>query len=787
LEAERASLSGGAVAQTDHTGYSGTGFVGGYTDGNKGTAKTTFQVIIPSAGPQSLALRYANGTGSAMTLSLYVDGAKLRQISLPATANWDTWATATETTTLTAATHTVAYAFDTTDSGNVNLDSLTVTPMTPAGPGEAESAFLSGGATVGNATAGFTGSSYVTGFGAQGARLIRTVSMAAAGSATVTVRFSNTSGVDRVLAVSTNGRDSGTVTLPSGDGWRTATVPVSLRAGLNTLGLASTGGDVLVDSLPVTGETPLAARGATLPYTEYEAESGDTNGTVLAADRTYKTVQSESSGRRAVRLGSTGQFVSVTLTKPANAVVVRFSIPDSADGAGQTAPLALYANENKTQDLSLTSAYSWVYGVYPFTNVPAQGNAHHFYDETRALIGDWPAGTVLKLQKDASSTAAYYDIDLIDAEQAPAAFTAPAGALSITSYGAVPNNGSDATSAINATIAAALAQNKPVWVPPGTFRITTQINVSNVKIYGAGPWYSVIQGSSARGGFNATGSNVTIADLAIFGDVRVRQDNDSDPALEGDFGTGSLLQDIWAEHVKVGLWANSGTNGLYVVGTRIRDTFADGVNLHANVQNTRIDQSTVRNSGDDALAMFSEGTAVTNSAYTFNTVQTPALANGIGIYGGTGNRAEDNVISDTVTASAGIAVSTRFGPVPFSGTTSVRRNTLVRTGGYEPNWQSALGALWIYADTADITAPVAVTDMTITDSTYQGVLLSFQRTITQLAFDQVTINRTGTYGFELNAAGSATVSNTTVTDAASGGLLNSTGYTLIRGPGNSGF
>ena len=42
-----------------------------------------------------------------------------------------------------------------------------------------------------------------------------------------------------------------------------------------------------------------------------------------------------------------------------------------------------------------------MYGAYPYTNNPADGSAHRFYDESRTLIGDWPAGTVLKLQKDA--------------------------------------------------------------------------------------------------------------------------------------------------------------------------------------------------------------------------------------------------------------------------------------------------------------------------------------------------------------------------------------------------
>ena len=58
----------------------------------------------------------------------------------------------------------------------------------------------------------------------------------------------------------------------------------------------------------------------------------------------------------------------------------------------------------------------------------------------------------------------------------------------------------------------------------------------------------------------------------------------TDAALEGDFGTGSLIHNVWIEHAKVGLWANSGTNGLYMVGVRIRNTFADGVNLNNDGQ-----------------------------------------------------------------------------------------------------------------------------------------------------------------------------------------------------------
>jgi hypothetical protein len=801
-EAESAALSGGAVVATDHSGYTGSGFVGGFTDANKGNAATAFTVSAGGAGLYTSSLRYANGTGASMTLSVYVNGAKIRQTSLPATANWDTWGTVADAVTLNAGTNTVTYRFDSTDSGNVNLDSITLSgpatppPPTPSNGYELEGGFVSGGPSVATAVAGWAGTGYITGFTTAGARVITTVNTSAAGAATITLRYNNSSGTSRTLSDYANGLKVGQLSLPAGSGWLTVSQTLTLRAGLNTIGFQYDSGDsggVSVDQVVVSTGIPRATRGATTGYVEYEAEAATTNATTLGPDRTYLTVASEASGRRAVRLSSTGQYVRFTLTQPTNSLVIRYSIPDSADGAGQSAPIAVYvgstvAGATKVKDVTLTSTYSWVYGAYPYTNVPSQGSAHHFFDEVRTTFATtYPAGTVLALQKDASSTAARYDIDLVDTEQVAPALAMPANFLSVTGYGATANDGTDDTAALASAVSAAQSQGKGVWVPAGQFIINAHVNLSNVAIRGAGMWYSVIRGTNGKGGLFATGGGVQVVDLTIAGDVRYRDDTNFDTGLEGNFGAGSLVQNVWIEHTKVGAWINSGTNGLYVVGLRIRDTMADGVNIHANVVNARVDQTAVRNTGDDALAMFSEGAAVTNSAYTFVTVQVPLLANAVGIYGGNGNRIEDSLLSDTVTASAGIAISTRFGPVGFSGTTRVARNTLTRTGGYENNWGAQLGALWIYADTADITAPVQVQDLSIMDSTYQGILLSYQRTISNLTVDHVTVSGAGTYGIELNCAGNATFSNVAVTGAASGGLHNMTGYTLIRGAGNSGF
>src|SRR5258705_8834860 len=78
----------------------------------------------------------------------------------------------------------------------------------------------------------------------------------------------------------------------------------------------------------------LLSVGATVPYTTYEAESGAYSATLLGGSYVQNTVQAESSGRSAVRLSNSGNYVQFTAAADANSVVVRYSIPDAAGGGG---------------------------------------------------------------------------------------------------------------------------------------------------------------------------------------------------------------------------------------------------------------------------------------------------------------------------------------------------------------------------------------------------------------------------------------------------------------------
>lgn len=550
------------------------------------------------------------------------------------------------------------------------------------------------------------------------------------------------------------------------------------------------------------GVPPRADRGATLPFWEYEAEDMRTNGVVIGPSRTFGDIAAESSGRRAVRLDATGQGLEIQTMHRANSIVIRYVIPDAPGGFGTDATIGLYVDGVRTKSLALTSRYAWVYGgeASSSNNTPG-GGAHHFYDEVRLLTDEIPVGATVRLQRDAQDTAAYYVIDLMDLEEVSAPLAAPAGSLSITDFGATPNDATDDAAAITRTLAAARTEGKSVWIPQGTFEcIAAPLVVSGVTIRGAGMWHSTLHGHNAQ--FKVSGDNNRFYDFAIVGDVDTRDDQKGDNGFDGPAGAGSHLENVWIEHMKVGWWVGKGafvgiptrplTDGLVVRGVRIRNTFADGINLCNGTSNSVVEQSHFRNTGDDSLAAWSpsfDGTPDVGNVFRFNTVQSPWRATCFAIYGGKDNRIEDNVCADTVEYPGVLIASTAgFRTHPFDGTTSVLRDTLVRSGG--PMYGQGHGALKLFADGTPI-AGVLVKDIRLADSTFAGIHLGGPNHMSGIVFDAVTIEKAGTFAIQVdsNAQGTAQASGVIATGAASGGLANAapTAWTFVKGAGNSGW
>ncbi|HTS18531.1 MAG TPA: glycosyl hydrolase family 28-related protein [Verrucomicrobiae bacterium] len=537
--------------------------------------------------------------------------------------------------------------------------------------------------------------------------------------------------------------------------------------------------EIQVATTTTSNSTPLAS-GATVPWITYEAENMTNNGTVLGPSYSPNTVAAESSGRQCVQLGATGQFLQFTAQTNANAIVVRYSVPDTANGIGTNYTLSLYTNGTFAAKLPMTSMYSWLYGNYPFTNNPSSGSPRNFFDEVRTNGWTITAGEVIKLQVDTNDTASFYDIDLVDLENVPVPISQPNGSVSIKNYGAVGDGVSDDTSALQNCINA----NSSVWLPAGNYKITGSINLpSNKIIQGAGMWYTTLVGDptlyanySRRVTLNGAGNNIHVSDMAIVGKLNYRNDTEPNDGIGGSYGTSSTISNMWVEHTKTGAWLVN-SQGLVVQNCRFRDTIADGINLCVGMRGTTVTNCTARGTGDDCFPIWPTTYTSQNFFPGFNVIthctgQTPFLANGGAIYGGLSNTIQDCRFQD-ITYGCGILISTTFSVLTNTIVGAVvQRCDVLRSGGYDPGYQWR-AAVQICLDTyANGASGVNLNNLNIVDSASDGMsVIGGNGTLSGALASYINIpdyglgvgGRNGLWA-QSGAVGSMTVSNSTITE-----------------------
>jgi hypothetical protein len=546
-------------------------------------------------------------------------------------------------------------------------------------------------------------------------------------------------------------------------------------------------GPLLAVAAAVGAAAPNA--GADLPFTTYEAEDAASTGEALGPDRRFGSLAAEASGRRAIKLVRKGQEVTFTLRAPANALTLRYAIPDSADGKGRSSRVAVYVAGQRVAEFPLTSRYGWFYGRYPFVNDPRKGGGHHFYDHARIILpGVLAAGTDLTIRREETDID-WIAIDLIDAELAPPPRVAPPDALSVLDFGADPRGIANALPAFRAAIVAAQASRRPVWVPAGIFRLPGHLTVDRVTLAGAGHWYSELRGAGVGlyGKAAPRGSHhVHLRDFAVIGEVDERKDHRQLAAIGGALSD-STVADLWLQHEKVGLWLDGPMSRLTISRLRIVDQTADGINFHRGVTDSVVEDSFVRSTGDDGLAMWSQGTENARNVFRRNTINLPILANGIAIYGGRDIIVSDNLVADTVTQGGGVHVGSRFGATPFAGTITLSGNVVRRGGSWDPNWRSGIGAMWFYALDQPIAARISVTDTRLIDSSYAGVQLVGRLPITDVSIDRLTIDGAG-QAFQIDAPGAGTARGVIATRLRTPDIAPTNGaYRLTDGGGNRGW
>jgi hypothetical protein len=533
--------------------------------------------------------------------------------------------------------------------------------------------------------------------------------------------------------------------------------------------------------------------GANMPYDNYEAEAGSTGGGAIvnAPNRTIGDLAGEASGRQSVSLNATGAYVQWTSRESTNTFVVRFSIPDSAGGGGQSATLDLYANGTLVQPLNLSSHFAWLYGSETSPgNSPGSG-PRHIYDEASFLLSQsYPQGTVFKLQKD-SGNSSQYAIDFMQLEQAtpvanpdPAHYTVPTGFDQNSVQAALDKVRMDTTGTWTG-----------VYLPAGQYSVTQKFTIyqKGVAVVGAGPWFTQfvvpqnMENTDAGWSLQSGASGSTFRGFAWFGNYDLRQDG---PGHTWDLADQNniTIDNVWIEHTVVGVWGAKGVSNSHFTNMRIRDTYADGINLTNHSTGNVISNDEARTTGDDSFALFAandqEGGNNENNTITNVTALMPWRAAGVAVYGGDNNTISNFRVADTLCYS-GLTISSLSFGFAFPGfttpVTTFSNFSLERDGGHFWGAQT-FGAIWVFSGDKPFTG-IRVNHGTISSSTYTGIMFqtdysgSALSSIQDTQFDYMTITGTHQSGDAFNAKSGFGIWGNPLPEAGQGPVVGSASFT----------
>ncbi|WP_392898302.1 discoidin domain-containing protein [Streptomyces sp. LN699] len=477
-------------------------------------------------------------------------------------------------------------------------------------------------------------------------------------------------------------------------------------------------------------------RGANMPFDTYEAEDGAVGGgaSVVRPNRTIGDIAGEASGRKAVNLDATGEYVEFTTRAATNTLVTRFSIPDAPGGGGIDSTINVYVNGTLKKALPLTSKYAWLYGAEASPgNSPGSGAPRHIYDEANILLGETvPAGSRIRLQKDAANTSTYA-IDFVSLEQAtaianpdPATYTVPAGLTHQDVQNALDKVRMDTTGKLVG-----------VYLPPGDYQTASKFQVYGkaVQVVGAGPWFTRFQAPSSQDntdiGWRAEGTakGSSFSGFAYFGNYTSRIDG---PGKVFDFANVSdiTIDNIWNEHM-VCLYWGANTDRITIKNSRIRDMFADGINMTNGSTDNLVTNNEARATGDDSFALFSAidagGADMKNNVYENLTTILTWRAAGVAVYGGFNNTFRNIHIADTLVYS-GITISSLDFGYPMNGfgtdPTTFENISIVRSGGHFWGAQTFPG-IWVFS-ASKVFQGIRINNVDIVDPTYSGIMFQTQ-------------------------------------------------------------
>jgi hypothetical protein len=223
------------------------------------------------------------------------------------------------------------------------------------------------------------------------------------------------------------------------------------------------------------------------------------------------------------------------------------------------------------------------------------------------------------------------------------------------------------------------------------------------------------------------------------------------------------IDGIWVEHQVVMYWGTN-TDHMTIQNSRIRDTFADGVNITNNSTDNHVANIEARATGDDSFAIFNATDLAagdeTNNVFENLTSKLTWRAAGIAMYGGFNNTFRNVLVADTLAGSGATISSLDFG-ISMNGfgatpPTTVDNVSFVRAGGHFFGAQT-FPAIWLFS-ASKVFQGIRVSNVDIVDPTYSGIMFQTnyvggqpQNPVTDTVFTNVSISGAQRSGDALDA------------------------------------
>ncbi|MBE6312762.1 MAG: hypothetical protein E7076_06375 [Bacteroidales bacterium] len=519
------------------------------------------------------------------------------------------------------------------------------------------------------------------------------------------------------------------------------------------------------------------------PWLRYEAETDkcETNVEVLPLSTTNAHIQSEATNQMAVDLVEKGDYVAWTADSAANAMTIRFSLPDNAtaldEGTGTTGTLGLYVNGVKMNvwqatrnvdtvalrdDILLDSYWAWQYfsGTKGVAYETKSGSVLRMrFDEVILRIqNEIPAGATFKLVKEDENSKPY-TIDFVELEQAqPVAFESIVGEK--VKY---TGDGVDLQAFVNDNA------GKTVYLPEGKYNVPVRLSIpANTTLQGAGIFFTEIFFSApfdasnyAKRGLTSNSSNVKVDGMYLNGTQNQRyfdrnQNKQPGKGFNGSFGSNSVISNVLVQHFECGAWLTD-AEGLTIKHCRFRNNYADGTNVAGGCKDVTVEYVSYRNNGDDDMASWSSKQGrpklAENVMYRYNTSECNWRASGIGMFGGKGHNINHCLVLDPI--EGGVRFDAKFKGAPFDESEMMIMSdvSVYRAGtvGNTSTWKNTVPAFWFsLVDAKYDVRNIKVENVDLYDSRNSAILFSTSPSSTfefsNICLENINIHNASAYG-----------------------------------------